>query len=567
MLLVWLSAVSSPALTLAAENVEARLVSGSSIPVQVAFDGESWSVLPLNSSQSLPAIDRIRSFRFQISENSPIPNRLSLKHQLLLSSGDRLPAKLIKWQKNQTKFSCLQGVERAVPVELIESFRGPQHWELALPPGRIDPRAWASEFSQPIKRDEQSVELRLPPIEGRLSRPLPRPFSTGRLELMFALPRQQVQKVECVLGFSEQLLKLELHGTGKLFRVAAESGEKEFPVAWQPLRRSAGWHLLSVGFSPRGWRAAIDEHVLANGKFPQPSELDSLSFEVSAAQEGDAEPLRLGQLRLWREASELPEHRLDVRRASLVTQQHQQLFGQLESLSAEKVQFSTPLGKLVLPAWKVRGIHWPRAAAPTRRLRGYWVEVSGKSPGDPFLDAPEFRLTGVLRKLDAKELRLEHAYLGDVRLPLSFLRRLRPLGESERILIAPEMYHLGNEARPDWPVVLPDGTEREFPFSLEEVPTGKLALVVEVEDMESFGTSRRKRVRAGQLRTQLWCNEHRLSDLNAQILPQQGEVRVELDAKFLRVGENRLLFRQTPQSDASEEYDDFLLRNIRLEAN
>lgn len=227
----------------------------------------------------------------------------------------------------------------------------------------------------------------------------------------------------------------------------------------------------------------------------------------------------------------------------------------------------------ILGPWQTRWAQvacWDlaRQSAPVVQLpQGLLAEVElmrprlAAWPGD----WQPIRLTGVLTKAHGDSLNLVHPDLGNVTLAFDEVRRIRPLGPN-RWRLAQGPWHLGNEARRDWPIVPPDGTELDVAFELEAAPQPGSHLVIDVEDLANTLGPNGEKLKAGQLTTRVLVNNRDLGTLHeAEALAGQQARRLPLPRDVLRSGPNTIRFEQTPDDSAAHEYDDLLIHTIWLE--
>jgi hypothetical protein len=175
------------------------------------------------------------------------------------------------------------------------------------------------------------------------------------------------------------------------------------------------------------------------------------------------------------------------------------------------------------------------------------------------------RLNGVLTAARGDTLDLIHPDLGEMTLPLDEVRRIRPLGPS-RWRLAQGPWHLGNEARRDWPIVPPDGTKLDVTFELDAAPQRDTHLVIDVEGLADTLGPNGEKLKAGQLTTRVLVNDREIGTLHeAEALAGQQARRLPLPRDVLRRGQNTIRFKQTPDESAAHEYDDLLIHTIWLE--
>jgi hypothetical protein len=101
---------------------------------------------------------------------------------------------------------------------------------------------------------------------------------------------------------------------------------------------------------------------------------------------------------------------------------------------------------------------------------------------------------------------------------------------------------------------------------LEAVPA-TARLMVSVVQLKGAGDGIGPELERGELRTEVWVNDQRVDYLNrlvARAQPRPQRLSVTIPKKLLRVGDNVLEMRQTPEA-GTEHYENCGLSDLLIE--
>jgi hypothetical protein len=419
--------------------------------------------------------------------------------------------------------------------------------------------------------------LRIPAGGTALTCSLREPVGSGRLDIAFhddgaVADGQQwfvdllfrglagTESVKAVLGWAEESLTVE-----------SPSGPA---LAVQRLARKAGWHRLSLRFSPAQTEVAVDGNDLAHGKGPNGPLVEiRLASHVSGK---TAAPERLAgcfdDLRLVRFTEPIGDLEIDASQDEVRLAGGDQLFGTIGSADSDRVLLKVDDKLVRLPWSEVSGLYFRRRPRQSVAVEGLLVRVEWRaaSGGDPSdLDA----LEGALTAVSDTALTLATPYAGTLVLPRDRRRSVRVQGSGRRIVIDPTAHHLGDNISTPAQLIdppQPEGGVLERIVDLAEIPTRPAALVLDVVQVvgEASGLQFSSLVQKGELRTNVSINGQPVDYLNRHITSKNEtpeRIRLPIPAGRLRPGRNLIRFEQVGIASDATYLDDLGLLGIALE--
>ncbi len=445
----------------------------------------------------------------------------------------------------------------------------------------LDEVRWRSRVGRPALAPEAPFEgrhsLRLAADGSALTTRLADPVGAGRFELAFqdaaAVDDQQRWFVDLAFrGRDGELASLRVVGGWAEETLAVESPSGPRLVI-QPLIRKPGWHRLVVRFDADELDVAVDGDELAHG----PGVVGPLA-EIRLATHPTADltsadlAVRFDDLSLVQFAASTAAGEFEPGLDEVRLISGDQLFGHLTAADPEGVSLDLDGQALRRPWAQVAGVRLRRqseAAAPVAGplVRVTWLAAGPQGVGPHPVDIIE----GALLRADSEALAIDVPYAGLVLVPRDRFRRLDPLGQARRVVIAGHPYHLGDRYAAEFEPPQPDPGPLELAFELAEVPEGATALVLDVVDVIGpTGTPVfSELVQQGQLRTRVRLNDTPLPDLNSRISGRNQapeRIRLDLAPGTLRPGRNRLQFEQTGTPDDPGKRDNLGLLGIALES-
>lgn len=402
--------------------------------------------------------------------------------------------------------------------------------------------------------------------------PLTEPLATGSVQVWFLGNAQANDWGVEVRGPSTEsaMVRVLLGGREGVYSIDGGS------FSMQRLRRTAGWHCLSLSIAKGRLRMSVDGALLADGHpgFPSIGRVE-LFHRGPLAPSSD---VRFDDLLIVEQSSDrTPTGMLPALRQDLVVlRSGDELFGRVLEVSPLHVRLQGPLDTLSLRWQGLRSVAWgdaPRAIAlPVQGQFARMELTSVVGLGDEPVDV----LTGAITGVTTNDLQFEHPWLGKLSVPLRQVRRITPDGEGRRQLLDSRTHHLGDEVRAEFARQVPEGTVLSVQVTLDKVPAGDTFVLVSATDLEPAGPRTAPsplldELQRGHLTTELRVNDEKVADLNRfanwKESAQPVRLRIAVPARFWRPGPNVLKFVQRPQAGEPGSLDDCELSEIILETS
>ena len=328
-------------------------------------------------------------------------------------------------------------------------------------------------------------------------------------------------------------------------------------VTSQPLAITAGWHSFVAIVTPERTRLIVDDAILAS--FPTPhASIRSIRFRPH---EGDSknvlwiDELHVRSLKGTEDGESIGDNGIDSDVIRLAT--GDELFGRFIGLSRSSVSFEVFKEEHSLPWSQIEGLAWQQPSKPVQQTTRPTTGVVSQIEMQPFVDRPVCkadRLTVTVFKSDSKVVVAQHSLLGELTFRWSDIRRVDSLFFGQTLLVDARRFHLGNSIRPDFHRHLPDGSELQFDFPLQEIPRGQAYVSMDVAELEAAGPTAPPgspflaQLRAGQLVTEVLVNDQKVGPLNSLIRfkatsQNPDRVRIAIPQGMLKLGENSLRLR------------------------
>jgi hypothetical protein len=443
---------------------------------------------------------------------------------------------------------------------------------------RLDRAYWeASEGAavEAMGSDSERHGLRLSGLGGAAELRLPVQLATGRMELSFRLEGGKRAgthfAIEMRFGVRDARVITITPGWGdETVQVRSLRGPA-LSVQRMPLK--PGWHRLTVRFDARQVQIGLDGADLAYGG-GNAQGLAAVRFATSQAAGGggdasghtawvdDLRILRTVESRLRKDSDPSQD---DVRLAV-----GDQIFGEVREADGKKVRMESA-GRVIELAWsEVSGIRFARRVQQPVRLEGDWVELRFQPEGTGSTSEEPDVLEGVLRGVNEREIVIEVAHAGEVRIARERLAAMTIGHRGWRLVIDADSYHLGDREVEELDPPLPEPEPFELAFELREPPAEPSVLALDVRGVEGVEGSPAfsEAVRAGELRTLVALNGETLGDLNSQVKvanDQPLRIRLPIAGGVLRVGRNVLRFTQMGTKDDPRKRDNLAIQQVAIE--
>ncbi|WP_435009416.1 hypothetical protein P12x_000670 [Tundrisphaera lichenicola] len=460
--------------------------------------------------------------------------------------------------------------------------------ELAQRPGELlvlqegfeslDPGRW-TEVGEPSIVDEPRVaglkSLRLAAGGSAVTHRLIDPVGSGRLELAF----HDSGRVVAGQQWFVDLLFRGANGDVTV-RAVIDCAEESLGVlsrngpalAVQRLARKPGWHRLGVRFGPEV-ELAVDGNELAHGRGPG-GPLIEIRLANQTSGQGEIPndlAVHFDDLRLVRLAEPVGGLEVAPKLDDVRLIDGDQLFGQLKAADANTLTLLVDGREIGLSWTEVSSVRFRRSPEQSRPIQGLLARVEWRSgPGNDPRDLD--RAEGALIAIRDDSITLATPYAGDLTIPRDRLQSLRALNRATRIVIDPSSHHLGDNITLD-PALDPplsEGGVLERSFTLEKIPGGSAAFVLDVVDVVSEANSPEfaKELRNGELRTNLKLNGQPVDFLNRHIMTRNEtpeRIRLAIPEGLIRPGENILRIEQVGKADSPQVLDDIGIQTIAVE--
>ncbi len=499
---------------------------------------------------------------------------------------DGFLGELLEWGRDHCSFRLLTGRTIQVPTGAIAV--------ISNPPGEVDLIDQSFDENSMRRDDEakgdrydiQSKDGRsILQLSGdaRFEEAFPLALTSARIEVSFQVIAldQSARSGEWTLAWasgaqSDPSVTIRV-GPHRLIQVTQLVPSR--PASVQSFTLAEGWHSFIAIVTPERTRLIVDDANLAVFAIPDHA-LKSIHFRAA----GNASKNRL---------------QLDSLRVRRLDPPDDQMFARDESLTLDMIAFSTGdqlLGRVSnLDRHRVRvdafdepqSIRWTRIAGVCFAQSSSPVQQSGRVPTgivaevemQPLTDRPDCppeRWTGTIIQVDENEIVLHHPLIGPIPLSWNEIRRIDPQFVGRSLLVDGRRFHLGNAIRSDFHRQQPDGTDCLLEIALDEIPTGKCDLTVDVAELEAAGPDAPPAspfladLRAGDLTTEIFVNDQSVGNLNSRIrfkatAQNPDRIQLAIPPSLLKIGRNSIRLKQHSKKDAPREFDDCEIGNVRLE--
>lgn len=405
---------------------------------------------------------------------------------------------------------------------------------------------------------------------------LAQPMLKGSVEFSFFLNPEAEPQGDCAAVFKwvrgQQPIEIEvgLLGPELLYemRLPADGDWQR-----QNIPRRPGWHKIGVSWQPDEMQVSLDGFPLATGRIKGDSATALAGVALTSSLKSGAVWIDDFALVASAPDSHVPLMQNDSDQLDLVS--GDQLFGKLRGLDARLVRFTAGSVDSQVSWSEIQELQLTSRPHAPQPVAGYIVQIDMQ----PWTHAPTLKdadfLRGALLSVRKESCNVDHPICGRLTIPWKEIRRLQPAYRGQEWVLDGRVRHVGNEVKSAFATPVPEGTQLKWSFDLSTVPSGTSYVALTTSDLEpgAPGTLPHKwlkQLRAGHLTSELWLNDRRIAVLNHEVTgrgtaDQPQRLRIRLPDHSLIAGKNQMSIRLQPSTGDTIEYDDWELRELRLE--
>lgn len=405
---------------------------------------------------------------------------------------------------------------------------------------------------------------------------LDQPISKGSVEFSFFLNPEEGPQGDCAAVFKwvrgQQPIEIEVSLLGSEpwyeIRLPADGDWQR-----QNVPRRPGWHVIGISWQSDEMQVSLDGFPLAAGRINGQSATQLTAAAVTSSLKSGA---------IWIDDFALVESVPDSHVALMQSDSDQldlvsgdQLFGKLRGLDARQVQFTAGSVDSQVSWNEIRELQLATRPLAPQPVAGYMVRIDLQPwTHSPALKEADF-LRGALLSVNQESCIVDHPICGRLTIPWRDIRRLQPAYRGQEWVLEGRVRHVGNEVKSAFATPVPEGTRLKWSFDLATVPSGTAYVALTTSDLEPAAPETiphqwLKQLRAGHLTSELWLNDRRVAVLNHVVsgrgtADQPRRLRIRIPDNSLIAGKNQLAIRLQPSTGDPIEYDDWQLRELRLE--
>jgi hypothetical protein len=537
-----------------ARAVEALLPDGRRLPGELLQDRDGrLRFQPVTQARSLP-LDQLHEVRFPAVARPPL--RAALVQRVLLRGGQQLTGELIDLSANRLSWRTSWADRLTLPRDAVAAVGHLPGFVTFFTEGfETDLKAWQVTGTPALSTGHRASGRRgllLEASDQSTAYRLANGLTAGRAGIDFYDGRDA--------ACTSVLVAIEFEGARgpEVLRVGPAEDAHAYEAEWpggggvrQRLVRSPGWHRLQVDFTPSSLLVTVDEAVLWYSRQRGPSgPLRNVRLARAAAESGACAEVAFDDFRLARAVETLPHKIEDVAQDELWLLAGDQLFGNVVRADRRGIDLEGRFGPRQVGWGEVRGVHLRQEIPPPRITQGEHVRLWLRAGSDGLLD----QIEGAVETLTKDRLVLQHAALGRVELDRGRLHALRGVFHGRRIELDNGFHHLGSQVSARLDVPRPEGLSLRRSFRLDAVPA-QAHFVVHAVALKGPGDAIVAALARGDRCTELVINGKQVAYLNRYVdksSPTPRRLRVALPRPLLRVGENEVVLRQTPDRETGQ---------------
>jgi len=427
-------------------------------------------------------------------------------------------------------------------------------------------------------RSEGTGSLRIGAGGATLARKLAEPIALGRLELVYSEqgsvePGEQSylelvfnskegpRSIRAILGWSEESLSVE-----------SPAGPA---LAIQRLVRKPGWHRLSVRFDQDRTEFAVDGDQLAHGRGPGGPLVEiRLGTRTLEGAKSTAHPsLNVDDLSLTRFAALESGLEVDPQQDEVRLAGGDQVFGSLQTADENRIVFVVDQREIPFAWTEVTGLQLKRSGGQSKMIGGTWVRLDWASSPDEDSEGLD-RVDGALVAVEPGGITLNVPFVGTFTVRREDVRRIKVLGQGQRVVVDAKSHHLGNDIVSS-PVPLdppqPEGRLLERTVELSEATSGPALLQLDVLLVEGEASGLPffdSYLKKGEIQTRVAINGQSFDHLNRHISSKNEtpeRIALSIPAGLLHAGTNSIRIEQFGTKTDPNFLDDLGILEMAIE--
>ncbi|HEY1860791.1 MAG TPA: hypothetical protein VGG61_10575 [Gemmataceae bacterium] len=474
--------------------------------------------------------------------------------RVILPGDQALTAEFLDWDKEGLRIRALDADTRTLPAAFV---RGVCNVPGIVPILEADfdgeLSAWRLEGKPEIAaadKTQRTHGLDLNVTGQSATYRLAESLRSGKVGVDFALGEPTAKgrwaiKLNLQAEHGSSTVECDIRGDGLRYQVKVTPTEEEKPSRVC----KAGRHRVVVEWGKRNAVVFLDDTVLWKGDAETVrGPLMTIRLACLEAEQKTSLSFVVENVLVAKEVRDSPDPPPPSDQDVVLLPSGDQLFGRITTANRRTIELESRGRRHKLSWGEVVGFCPRPDTFPPRTLEGEWVRLWLRTGTEGVWDD----LEGVVAKLDDNKVVLRHPLLGDLPIERSRCHRLRRLFYGQRLELDNGSHHLGEKDRivPDLQPARAEGPSLSKSFRLESVPS-KARFVVSVVHLKGTGDGIGPALDRGDLRTEVWVNNERVDYLNRLVdrdQPWPQRLSVVIPKKLLRVGDNVLELRQTPEA-------------------
>jgi hypothetical protein len=506
---------------------------------------------PEGKNEPLPW-DTIQRVEFDLGP--PVPRAQIGVRRVILGGDQSLTAEFLGWDKEGLRIRSSGADARTLPAAVVRGVRNlPGIIPILETDFDGDLSSWKLEGKPEIVESDKMRSthgLNLNAAGQSATHRVAEPLRSGMVGVDFALGEPAAKgRWVIILEFQTEhgpsTVECDIRGDGLRYQVKATPTDEEKPSR----ACKVGRHRVVVEWGKRKAVVFLDDTVLWKG---DPNSLRGPLMTIRLAcvevEKNKSLPFVVENVLLAREIRDLADSPPPSDQDTVLLPSGDQLFGRITAANRSAIELESRGRRQKLSWGEVVGFCPRPDTFPPQTLEGEWVRLWIRMGTDGVWD----ELEGVVTKLDDNRMMLRHPHLGELSIECSRLHRLRRLFYGQRLELDNGSHHLGEKDRtvPGLQPARAEGKSLSKSFRLDAVPS-KARFVVSVVHLKGAGDGIGTALDRGDLRTEVWLNDERVDYLNRIVdrdQPRPQRLSVLIPKKLLRVGDNVLELRQTPEA-------------------